>query len=141
MSSQPPMGGHFAIPIIYKLTSYEQPPALKGHFYCVTRVAAHSRFYCIANGQCFFCFWLFIACLNMLKQHIYKILLLTSINWMIMIFCRNEDVFRDSVNLETVYKVTCRFKLSLSTSIFPQLKLLLLFKTPFNPCASELFFS
>ena len=25
---------------------YEQPSVLKGHFFCVTRVAAHSRFYC-----------------------------------------------------------------------------------------------
>ena len=34
---------HFA----YKSTLYEQPPALKGHFFCVAMVAAHSRFYCI----------------------------------------------------------------------------------------------
>ena len=31
----------------YKYTSYEQPHALKGHFLCVPRVAAHNRFYCI----------------------------------------------------------------------------------------------
>ena len=33
---------------VYKCTSYELPLALKGHFSCVTRVAAHSRFYCTA---------------------------------------------------------------------------------------------
>ena len=31
---------------VYKWTSYWQPHALKGHFSCVSRVAAHSRFYC-----------------------------------------------------------------------------------------------
>ena len=36
---------------LYKWTSYEQPPALKSHFSCVIRVAAHSRFYCISNNK------------------------------------------------------------------------------------------
>ena len=34
---------------VYKCTSYEQPPAFNGHFFCVARVAAHSRFYCISK--------------------------------------------------------------------------------------------
>ena len=31
---------------VYKYTSDVQPPAIKGHFSCVARVTAHSRFYC-----------------------------------------------------------------------------------------------
>ena len=31
---------------LYELTFYEHPPAFKGHFSSVTRVAAHSRVYC-----------------------------------------------------------------------------------------------
>ena len=35
---------------LYKWTFYEQPPALTGYFFCVTRVAAHSSFYCICTN-------------------------------------------------------------------------------------------
>ena len=52
LSSRPRMRGHLVISqkwhFVYKWTSYEQPPVLKGHFSCVARVAAHSRFYCIS---------------------------------------------------------------------------------------------
>ena len=34
---------------VYKCTSYEQTPVLKGHIACVARVAAHRRFYCICH--------------------------------------------------------------------------------------------
>ena len=42
MSSQPPMGGHLAIPQNGILHRNEPPMS----FSCVARVAAHSRFYC-----------------------------------------------------------------------------------------------
>ena len=51
MSSHTPgwLGGHLGHSpkwlFVYKLTSYVQLPVLKGHFSCVARVAAHSRFY------------------------------------------------------------------------------------------------
>ena len=54
------MGGHLLIPqndkwhFLYKLTFYEQPPAVKGHFSCVTRVAAYSRFYCSSSVSAVF---------------------------------------------------------------------------------------
>ena len=44
---------------VYKCTSHEQPPAFKGHIICVARVAAHSRFYCIASHWIiYFWYWL-----------------------------------------------------------------------------------
>ena len=50
MRSQPPMGGHLIIPKNDILYTYEPLMSshlfLKGHFSCVTRVAAHSRFFC-----------------------------------------------------------------------------------------------
>ena len=47
-SYERPLGHSQKWHFLYKWTSYEQPPALKGHFSCVTRVAAHSRFNCIS---------------------------------------------------------------------------------------------
>ena len=51
MNSQPPTGGHLAIPQndIYTNDIYtNEPPTLKGHFPRVTRVAAHNKFYCMS---------------------------------------------------------------------------------------------
>ena len=39
--------------ILY-ITSYGQPPVLKGHVSCVARVAAHSRFYCTTEYFIYF---------------------------------------------------------------------------------------
>ena len=61
------MGSHLVIPQISILYTNEQPPvqppALKGHFCCVTRVAAHSRFYCSPSVEHF------KLNLNIHKQH------------------------------------------------------------------------
>ena len=53
VGSQPPMRGHLAIPQYGILYTNEPPPVLKSHFSNDTKVAAHTRLYCIKQNVTF----------------------------------------------------------------------------------------
>ena len=62
---------------VYKCTSYEQPPAFKGHFCCVARVAAYSRLYCTHNISEITISWkIWIIGLNCLSIFVFWLILI-----------------------------------------------------------------